>query len=105
MRDVSEHGHGLGDIAVLYRKHEIGDELEAALLNAGVGCRLAHGRALSEEPIVAYVLAALRVIAHPHDPIVREAFFATMLPTTLLHDVRARARAPKRGMGRELVGM
>ena len=62
MRDVSEHGHGLGDIAVLYRKHEVGDELEASLLNAGIGCRLAHGRALSEEPIVAYVLAALRVM-------------------------------------------
>ena len=105
MRDVSEHGHGLGDIAVLYRKHEIGNELEASLLNAGIGCRLAHGRALSEEPIVAYVLAALRAIAHPHDPIVREAFFATMLPTPLLHDVRTRARATKRDFARELVEM
>ena len=105
MRDVSEHGHGLGDIAVLYRKHEIGDELEASLLNAGIGCRLAHGRALSEEPIVAYVLAALRVIAHPHDPILREAFFASMLPAPLVHDVRARSRSTKRDFGRELFEM
>src|SRR5678815_5146641 len=85
-RDRAEHAHALGEIAVLYRKHEIGDEMEAALLNAGIACRLAHGRALSEEPIVAYVLAALRVIAYPHDPIVREAFFAATLPAPLVHD-------------------
>lgn len=105
LRDVSEHGHGLGDIAVLYRKHEIGDALEASLINAGIACRLAHGHALSEEPIVAYVLAALRVIAYPHDPIIREAFFATILPAPLAHDVRARARASKRDFGRELFEM
>ena len=70
VHDRAQYAHRLGEIAVLYRKHEIGDELEAALLNAGIACRLAHGRALSEEPIVAYVLAALRVIAHPHDEVV-----------------------------------
>jgi superfamily I DNA/RNA helicase len=104
-RDRAEHAHALGEIAVLYRKHEIGDEMEAALLNAGIACRLAHGRALSEEPIVAYVLAALRVIAYPHDPIVREGFFATTLPAPLVHDVRARARSSKRDFGRELYEM
>ena len=104
-RDRGEHGHGLGDIAVLYRKHEIGNALEAALLNAGVACRLAHGRALSEEPIIAYVLASLRVIAYPSDPIMRETFFATVLPGTLMHDVRARARSSKRDFARELVEM
>ena len=41
--DRALHGHTLGDIAVLYRKHEIGDQLEAALLNAGIPCRLAQG--------------------------------------------------------------
>ncbi|HUQ84612.1 MAG TPA: ATP-dependent helicase, partial [Gemmatimonadaceae bacterium] len=105
VRDRAEHGHGLGDIAILYRKHEIGDGIEAALLNAGIACRLAHGRALSEEPIVAYVLAALRVIAYPQDPIVREAFFGTTLPAPLIHDVRARARSSKRDFARELLEM
>jgi superfamily I DNA/RNA helicase len=32
------------DVALLYRKHEIGDLLEAACLNAGIPCRLAQGR-------------------------------------------------------------
>lgn len=105
IRDRRENALGLGEIALLYRKHEIGDELEAALLNAGIACRLAHGRALSEEPIIAYVLAALRVIAYPHDPIVREAFFAATLPGPLMHDVRARARASKRDFARELSEM
>ncbi|HTK52776.1 MAG TPA: UvrD-helicase domain-containing protein [Gemmatimonadaceae bacterium] len=103
VRDRAENAHNLGEIAVLYRKHEIGNELEAALLNAGIPCRLAHGRALSEEPVIAYVLAALRVIAHPRDEIVRESFFATTLPTPLLNEVRTRARARKREFAKELV--
>jgi superfamily I DNA/RNA helicase/inhibitor of KinA sporulation pathway (predicted exonuclease) len=104
-RDRAAHAIGLGEIALLYRKHEIGDELEAALLNAGIACRLAHGRALSEEPVVVYVLAALRVIAYPQDPIIREAFFAATLPGPLVNDVRARAQASKRDFARELTEM
>ena len=84
---------------------EIGNEIEAALLNASIPCRLAHGRALSEEPIVAYVLAALRVIAYPHDDVVREGFFATTLPSPLMHDARARARSAKRDITRALYDM
>jgi superfamily I DNA/RNA helicase len=103
VRDRAENAHSLGEIAVLYRKHEMGDELEAALLNAGIPCRLAHGRALSEEPVIAYVLAALRVIAHPRDEIVREGFFATTLPAPLMNEVRVRARARKREFARELL--
>ena len=52
-------------------------------------------------PIVAYVLAALRVIAQPHDPVIREAFFAAMLPTPLLQEVRTRARATRSATSRE----
>ena len=51
------------------------------------------------------MLAALRVIAQPHDPVIREAFFAAMLPTPLLQEVRTRARATKRDFSRELVEM
>ena len=62
-RDRAEHGHDWSDVAVLYRKHEIGDGLEGAFLNAGIPCRLAQGRALAEDPVVAYVT---RGIARDH---------------------------------------
>src|SRR5262249_488151 len=75
-RDRLQHGHAWGDVALLYRKHEIGEALEAALLNAGIPCRLAQGRALADDPVVGYVIAALRVIAHPKDDLLRDAFFA-----------------------------
>src|SRR4029450_5096582 len=105
VQDRAVYAHGLGEIAVLYRKHEIGDELEAALLNAGIPCRLAHGRALSEERIIAYVRAALHVIARPGDDVVREQFFATTLPAAFLDHARTRARSHKRPLARELAEM
>jgi superfamily I DNA/RNA helicase/DNA polymerase III epsilon subunit-like protein len=103
VQDRAVYAHGLGEIAVLYRKHEIGDALEAALINVGVPCRLANGRALADEPVIAYVLAGLRVIAHPRDEIAREGFFAATLPGPVTHDVRVRARARKREFAKELV--
>jgi DNA helicase-2/ATP-dependent DNA helicase PcrA len=54
-----------GDYAVLYRRHEIGDALEASLIGAGIPCRLAQGRAVGDDPVVAYVVATLKVIADP----------------------------------------
>jgi superfamily I DNA/RNA helicase/DNA polymerase III epsilon subunit-like protein len=105
VQDRAVYAHGLGEIAVLYRKHEIGDELEAALLNAGIPCRLAHGRALSEERVIAYVLAALHAIARPGDDVVRERFFAASLPPALLDHARTRARSHKRSLARELADM
>jgi superfamily I DNA/RNA helicase/DNA polymerase III epsilon subunit-like protein len=104
-RDRAEHGHDWGDVALLYRKHEIGDGLEAAFLNAGIPCRLAQGRALAEDPIVAYVLAALRVIACPHDTVHRDALFAIILPPTLFDEARARAEASGQGLRRRLNDM
>src|SRR6185503_14919802 len=65
-RDVADNKLAWGDIALLYRTHEIGNTLETAFLTAGIPCRLAHGRALTEDPVVAYVVAALRVIANPN---------------------------------------
>src|SRR5215203_1984552 len=63
LRDRADHGIAWGDVALLYRTHVVGDELEAAFLAAGIPCRLATGRALVEDPIIAYVLAALQVVA------------------------------------------
>ncbi|MEP6621675.1 MAG: UvrD-helicase domain-containing protein [bacterium] len=90
-RDREEHKLRWGDIALLYRKHDIGDHLEAAFLNAGIPCRLAQGRALADDPIVAYVIAATRVIARPGDDICRDAFFEQVLPRPLFDEARAKA--------------
>jgi superfamily I DNA/RNA helicase len=101
-RDRSEHGHSWGEVALLYRKHEIGERLEIAFLNAGIPCRLAKGRALAEDPVVGYVLAALRVIASPDDDLFRDAFFAVVLPRPLFDEARAQAEAGHVDLRRQL---
>jgi ATP-dependent DNA helicase UvrD/PcrA len=80
-----------GDYALLYRRHEIGDALEAALVQAGIPCQLAQGRALADDPVVQYLLAALRVIAAPADPIPAEQFARVVLPRPLYGTLRADA--------------
>ena len=89
-RDRESHGLAWGDFALLYRKHEIGEHLEAAFLNAGIPCRLAQGRALADDPIVEYVIAATRVIARPADDVCRDAFFEVVLPRSLFDEARAK---------------
>ncbi|MGH7617730.1 MAG: ATP-dependent helicase, partial [Gemmatimonadaceae bacterium] len=101
-RDRAAHGHEWGDVALLYRKHKIGEALEAALLNAGIPCRLAQGRALADDPVVAYVIAALRVIARPKDALLRDAFFRVVLPKPLFDRARARAESKGRSVGDQL---
>ncbi len=80
-----------GEFAFLYRRHEIGDRIEAALINAAIPSRLAHSRALADEPTVAYLIAALRVIFSPNDPIHRDSFLAEVLPGHLYDEARAAA--------------
>ena len=101
-RDRERHGHEWGEVALLYRKHEIGEALEAAFLNAGIPCRLAHGRALADDPVVAFVIAALRAIASPRDSLVRDAFFRVILPRPLYDEARAKADAGRHDLGRHL---
>jgi len=101
-RDRVRHGHAWGDVALLYRKHEIGDRLETAFVNAGIPCRLAQGRALAEDPAIAYVLAALRVIASPDDEVLRDAFFGVVLPRPLFEEARAKAEASRHALVRHL---
>jgi DNA helicase-2/ATP-dependent DNA helicase PcrA len=91
-RDRDEHGLSWGDFALLYRKHQIGDVAEAALLAAGLPCRLAQGRALGEDPACEYVVAALGVIAH-RDDLREEELLAVVLPPPLVDDARAKAAA------------
>ncbi|HMI47033.1 MAG TPA: UvrD-helicase domain-containing protein, partial [Gemmatimonadaceae bacterium] len=106
-RDRSAHEGklGWGDVALLYRTHKIGSGIETAFLNAGIPCRLAQGRALADDKIVAYVLAALRVIANPNDEIQQELFYQTVLPTPLIDSARAWAEEAGRTLVQQLEHM
>jgi superfamily I DNA/RNA helicase len=106
-RDQAAHEGtlGWGDVALLYRTHKIGSALETAFLNAGIPCRLAQGRALADDKIVAYVLAALRVIANPRDEIQQELFYQTVLPDPLFDSARALADETGRGLVQQLEHM
>ncbi len=90
-RDREEHALPWDEFALLYRTNEMGSAAEAAFLSAGIPCRLAQGRALAEDPVAGYVIAALRVIAQPADEIHQENFLQVVLPKALFDDVRANA--------------
>jgi superfamily I DNA/RNA helicase len=85
-----------GEYGVLYRTHEIGDLLEAELIRRGIPCRLAAGRALQDDPVVRYLVAALRVIAQPDDPLRQEAYVRVVLPPTLWADIASEAERTNR---------
>jgi DNA polymerase III epsilon subunit family exonuclease len=104
-RDRLLEGHEWGDVALLYRQHKIGERLEAAFSNAGIPSRLAQGRALADDPVVAYVIAALRVIARPADSVLREGYFSVVLPRSLFDEARAQAEANRRDFARQLHAM
>ncbi len=89
-RDREAHGLSWGDYALLYRKHQIGDLAESGFLSAGLPCRLAQGRALGEDPVCAYVVAALGAIAH-RDDLHDDNFLDAVLPGTIVDDARAKA--------------
>ena len=103
-RDRTEHDGQLqwGDVGILYRKHKTGSVLESAFLNAGIPCCLAQGHALSDDEIVRYLIAALRVIASPRDEIQHELFYETVLPTALFDAARAEAERDGRSLLRQL---
>lgn len=90
-RDREAHDLAWGDYALLYRKHDIGNTAETGFLTAGIPCRLANKRALAEDPVVCYVIAALRVIASPDDEVHREAFLKVVLPKLLFDSAQAKA--------------
>ena len=87
-----------GDFAVLYRRHEIGDFIEASLIGAGIPCRLALGRAVGDDPVIAYVVAALKVIADPTDDVNQEEFLRVVLPPSLLDLLRTKVEQDASGL-------
>ncbi len=88
---------GWGDYGVLYRRHRVGAELEAAMVRAGVPCRLARGRALQDDPVIGYVVDSLRVLLRPDDELAVAAFAQRVLPEYLVERVLADA-APGGGV-------
>ncbi len=100
-RDHELHGIAWDDVAILYRKHHIGEAAESRFLAADLPCRLASGHAIADDRVVVYLLAALRVIATPDD-LHEESFFAAVLPAPLLDMARATADEAGRTLRAEL---
>src|SRR5256885_2114386 len=80
---------GWGDYAILYRKHKIGEYVEGRLVPCGIPCRLARGRSLIEDDVIKYVIAALRIVRDPDDPVALEAFASCVLSPHFLQEVLA----------------
>lgn len=79
---------GWGDYAVLYRYRWIGRDLEKRLICAGIPCRMARGQALADDKVVGWVIASLRVIRSPEDPVCLSALADLALPPALRQEIR-----------------
>ena len=75
------------DVAILYRKHRLGEYIEGRLLRAGIPCRLARGRSLMEDVVIGYVMTALRVVRNPDDPAAMQGLARTVLSHHFLQEV------------------
>src|SRR5206468_6656617 len=63
-------------------------------LTSGLPCRLAQGRALGEDPVCEYVIAALGAILY-RDDLHDDAFLDVVLPGPVVDDARAKAGASR----------
>lgn len=86
--DRESSGLSWGDFAILYRTHFVGRMWEQALINAGIPCQLAKGQAISDDPIIAQVLASLRVVITPESELYVEHLASKVLDQTLLLEVQ-----------------
>ena len=81
-----------GDYAVLYRSHRIGQQLETRFIEADIPCLMARGQALLDDELIGVIVASLRIIQAPDDPLPIEAFADLVLPAALVQRVRAAHR-------------
>ena len=79
---------GWGDYAILYRYRWMGRDFERRLICAGIPCRMARGQALADDKVVGWVIASLRVIRSPDDPILLGALAALALNAAVRQEVR-----------------
>src|SRR5256884_4550366 len=89
LADRTAAGLEWGDYAILYRRHKLGEYLEGRLVRAGIPCRLARGRALVEDDVINDVMAALRIVRDPGDPVALEAFARCVLSAHFLPEALA----------------
>jgi superfamily I DNA/RNA helicase len=99
LADRAATGRPLGQYAVLYRKHWMGEDLEHAFLRAGLSCRLAQRRAVGEDPVIGHVVACLRVMLDPGNSDAQEALAGRLLPETLLEQLQAERGGRATGSG------
>jgi len=90
---------GWGDYAVLYRYRWMGRDLEKRLICAGIPCRMARGQALVDDKVVGWVIASLRVIRCPDDPILLGALTELALNAALRQEVRKASSREKDFLG------
>ncbi|KPJ79919.1 MAG: hypothetical protein AMJ58_10315 [Gammaproteobacteria bacterium SG8_30] len=89
--DREAYGRAWGEYALLYRTHRLGGAIESQLVRMGIPCRMARGRSLKDDPVIAYVVAALQLMRHPDDPVLVEKLAELLLPDLLLREVRRAA--------------
>jgi superfamily I DNA/RNA helicase/DNA polymerase III epsilon subunit-like protein len=92
LRDRTASEHDWGEYGILYRSHRIGQRLETRLIEAGVPCLMARGQALMDDELIGVIVASLRIIQAPDDPLPVEAFAERVLPGALVNRVRAMHR-------------
>ncbi len=85
------YGRAWGEYALLYRTHRLGRAIESQLVRMSIPCRMARGRSLKDDPVIAYVVAALQLMRHPDDPVLVEKLAELLLPDLLLREVRRAA--------------
>jgi len=88
LRDRATAQTRWGDYAVLYRYRWMGRDLEKRLICAGIPCRMARGQALADDKVVGWVIASLRVIRSPDDPLLLGALADLALPPALRQEIR-----------------
>lgn len=81
------------DLAILYRRHQIGEVLELTLLSHGIPCQVVRGASLFDLPRIQRVLALMRVQLNPKDEISLQALVKDYLDDLLFHKVEALARS------------
>jgi len=94
LEDRRHTGTPWGEYAVLYRYHSVGRALETRLLDAGVACRLARGQALLDDEVIAHVVASLRVVRAPDDPVAIEELARRTLSGPFLERLSLAAPGP-----------
>jgi superfamily I DNA/RNA helicase/DNA polymerase III epsilon subunit-like protein len=92
-RDQSASGLRRGELAILYRNNAMGQRFEEALIAAGTPCQLGKGQSLAEDPVIAPLLAALRVVARPDSDLCVEQLARKLLPEVLLLEAARRPGA------------